>query len=425
MAEKNKQENSIKNVSQCKKEIELEIPKKDVENEFQNILSRFSTRAKIHGFRPGKAPKDIVKRMFLPDIEKTLIDSLVPKYLTEKLKELKFNPINIPVIRDLYFKEGEPLRFKAYFEVLPDFDLPDYKKINVKKKDVLVSEKEVDQSLHELQERSAEYIPAEGRGVVDGDFVLVEIRGRDIKSKKFLPTERVLVQAGHVDNEKLLNENLRDLNVGEEKKFVLTYDKNHKNKSLAGKEIEYNIKVVSIKNKKIPQLDDDFAKGLGEYKNINDLKKKVKQEILISKENAAKKEIAEEVIEKIAGKINIELPETLVEKENLSLLQQRLSQLPRQELSEKNIENLKDESKKKAEKNLKNHLILRKIAEVEDINVSKEEEDQELKALAKANNISLAEVTDSLKREGRREEFRNNILLKKTVDFLVKQSIIE
>jgi trigger factor len=416
---------TLKTISQCKRELELEIPKDEVEKEFQKILNQFSARAKIQGFRQGKAPKDMIKRMFFSEIRKSLLDSLIPKALEAEFKALNLNPVSTPVIKDLNFKESHPLLLTVYFEVLPDFKVSGYKKINVRKKKLQVTEKEVDQSLEELQQRAAEYVPIEGRGVVDGDYVLAEIKGKELKSKKFLPTEKVLILAGHPENEKILNENLKELKVNEESHFVLSYAADHKNKNLAGKSIEYNLKVVSIKEKKLPPLNDDFAKGLGEYKDLTDLKEKIKKEILVSKDESAKREIAEQIIAKISDKIDVELPETLVEEENISLIRQRLAQIPRQDLNKEKIEAMKKEGRKQAEKNLKNHLILSKIAEMEDFDVSKEEEDQELKAIAKANNVPLAEIIDNLNKEGRREELRNTILGKKTVDFLVKQAIIE
>jgi trigger factor len=416
---------NLKTISQCKRELELEISKEEVQEEFNKILNQFSTRAKVQGFRPGKAPKDMIKRMFFSEIRKSLLDSLIPKALGAELKSLNLKPISTPVIKDINFQEGESLFLTVYFEVLPDFKIHDYKKIGVAKKQVSITKEEVEQSLKDLQQKAAEYIPIESRGVADGDYVLVEIKGKDLKSNKFLPTEKVLILAGHPDNEKLLNESLMGLKVNEERKFVLSYDPKHQNKKLAGKKIEYDMRIFSIKEKKIPPLNDDFAKGLGEYKDLKELKDKIKEEILISKDESAKTEIAEQIIEKISDKIDIELPETLVEEENISLLRRQLAQVPPQELNKERIEALKTEGKRQAEKTLKNHLILRKIAEMEGFDISEEEEDHELKAIAKANNVPLVRVIENLNREGRREELRNNILLKKTVDFLVKHAIIE
>ncbi len=429
MVEKNLTEKTIKStlktISQCKRELELEIPKEEVDQEFQRILSQFTARAKIQGFRPGKAPKDMVKRMFFSDIRQSLLDSLIPRALGKELRDLNLNPVSTPVIEDLKLEEGHPLFLRTSFEILPEFEIPDYKKISVTKNEVSVTEEDVDHSLQELQQRAAEYVPIEGRGVVDGDYALAEIKGKDLKSNKLLPTEKVLILAGHPENEKLLNDNLKGLKVNEERQFVISYDAKHQNNKLAGRSIEYRLKLVSIKEKRLPLLNDDFAKGLGEYKDLADLKEKIKKEILASKDESSKREMAEQIIAKVSDKIDIELPDTLVEEENVSLLRQRLAQIPRQELNKDKIEALKKEGRKQAEKNLKNHLVLRKIAETEGFDVSEDEEDEEVKAIAKANQVPLAQVIDNLNKEGRREELRNAILLKKTVDFLVKKAIIE
>lgn len=417
---------SVKTISQSKREIEVEVPKEEVEKELQRIVTQYSTKAKISGFRPGKAPKDLVKRMFLPEIKKSLIDSLVPRVLDEELKNHSLTPVDLPVIQDLHFeKEDEPLRFKASFQIWPEFKLPDYKRVKVKRRMATVTDEEVNQSLEELQKSSAEYVPVKGRGVVDGDYIAAELKGRNVKSKKYLPTERVVILAGHPDNEKKLNENIIGLKEGEHCTFILSYEREHRNKKLAGREIEYEIKVESIKEKNLPEINDDFAKTLGEYESLEDLRKKLKEQILASKEHAGKDEMAEKIVENIAEKVSVELPESLLERESLSILKRCIGEIPRQEITKEKVEALKSEAKKQAEKNLRNHMILTKIAEVEGFEVSEEDEEQEMKAIAKANNIPLARVVDSINTQGKREELRGSVLMKKTVDFLVKQAIIE
>ena len=416
----------IKILSDCKREIELEIETEEVTKELERIVAQFSTRTKIPGFRPGKAPRDLIKRRFFPEIKESLINSLVPKALNSEFKAQNLNPVGMPIINDLHFKEGEPLRIKAQFEILPVFTLPEYKKIKVKKKKISVSDQEINQSLEELQSRSAEYIPIEGRGVADGDFVVVELKGRDTKTNKSQPTEKVVVLAGHPENEKTLNQNLIGLKPGEESNFILTYDKNHQNPKLAAKKIEYNLKVISIKEKKLPEIDNEFAKDHGEFESLKDLKREIRNEIKDSKDRAAKMEMAEEIIKKIYDNLNICLPETLIEQEYVAILKRHIAaQSQQQGLVKEHLEKLKNEAKTKAEQNIKNHLILKKIAEEENIDVSEDEIDEELKAIAKANNVPLAQVVESINKEGKREDLRTNLLFKKTVDFLVENAIIE
>jgi len=417
--------NNVKILSGCKREIELIIEADEVKEEFEKIVAQFSSRAKIPGFRPGKAPVNIIKQRYYADIKESLVNELVPKVLSTELKAQNLNPVGMPVVSDLHFIEGQPLSFKAQFEVWPEFELPEYKKIKVKKKNISVTDKEINQSLEELRFRSAQYVPAEGRGVHDGDYVVIELKGNDLKIKKMLPTEKRLMLAGHPDNEEILNNKLIGMNPGEVRNFTIDYDKNHQNKRIAGKKIEYNLKVISIKEKKLSEINDEFAKELGEYESLKELKEKIKKELISSKEKASKGEMAYEIMKKISEKLSIEVPETLVEQEYMAILKRLLSSRPQEDLKKEDLEQLKAEGKEKAEQNLNNHLILKKIAEKENLDVSDEEVHEELKEIAKANNLPLAKVIDSFNREGKREELRNNLLLKKTVDFLVEHAIIE
>jgi trigger factor len=416
---------NIKILNECKREIELDIEADEVMKEFERILTEFSSRAKIPGFRPGKVPKDIIKQRFYPEIKQSLINALVPKALSGELKTHNLNPVVTPVVNDLHFKEGQPLHLKAQFEVWPEFRLPEYKKIKVKSKKVSVTDEEINQSLEELRLRSAQYVPVEGRGVIEEDYAVVELKGKDLKTKKFLPQEKVVILAGHAENEEILNKKLIGSMAGEEKSFTIDHDKNHQNKKLAGKKIEYNLKVISIKEKKLHALDDEFAKELGEFTSLKDLKEKIKKEIISSKEKSTRQDMAEEIIKKISDKLSIGLPEMLVEQEYMAIMKRLLSSRAQQNIKKEDLEKLKNEGKVKAEQNLKNHLILKKIAEKESLKVSDQELHDEFKEISKAHNLPLAQVIDSVNKEGKREELRSSILFKKTVDFLVENAIIE
>lgn len=416
---------NMKVLSGCKREIELDVDADEVMKEFNDIVARFSSRAKIPGFRPGKAPKDIIKKKFYPELKESLINSIVPKALNNEFRANNINPVGMPVVTDFHFKEGEPLHIKAQYEVWPEFALPDYKKIKVKQKKIAVTPEEIDRSLENLRERSAEYVPVEGRGVAEGDYVAVELNSKDVKTKRALPMEKGVIMAGHAENEKELNENLMGLKPGDERTFIIKHDKEHQNKRVAGKTIEYKMKVVSIKEKKLPQLDDEFAKDLGEFKSLKDLKEKIEKEIVSTKEKATQNEMAEEIIEKISEKLNIELPESILEQEQIAVMRRLLSARPQHNPNKEELDRLKTEGKQKAEKNLKSHLILLKIAEKEKIEISDQELQEEFRRIAKTNNLPLAKVVDSINKEGKREELRDSLVLKKTVDFLIEHAIIE
>jgi trigger factor len=416
---------NVKNISACKKEIQLEIPATEVMKEWDRVVAQYASRAKIKGFRPGKVPKDMIKRMYYPDIRETLINNLIPPALNKELNEKNITPVGQPVISDLHFKEDEPIRFKVTVESWPEIHLPEYTGIKVTKKRVSVTEKEIQESLEELREKSAQYIPSEERGVKDGDYVVAEIKGKNTKTKRSLPTEKVVILAGHQDNEGALNKNLTGLKPGERTHFTIQYKRDHENKKLAGQEIAYDLKIESVKEKKLPDINDDFAKDLGDYKNLADLKTKLKEQLSTSKKSAQRREMAEEIIGKISEQMSLELPESAIERESHALLNRQLSSLPQQNLSEEALDALREDMRKRAVKNIQNHLILTKIAEKEKLNVSEEEINEELKAIAKTHNVPLARVVESLKQEGQKEELKDNLLIRKTVDFLVKSAIIE
>jgi trigger factor len=365
----------------------------------------------------------MVKRLFYGEIKDAVIESLAPRALRESLRAERINPVGTPVIREVTFREGEPFRFKAIVEVLPEFELPPYKKIKIKKREVVVGEEDVGHSLEELRQKSAEYVPAADRGVADGDYVVAEWKGRDLKTKRFLPTEKVLVLAGHPDNEKMLNDNLSGLHPQETCRFVIAYPADHAQKKLAGRTIEYEVRVVSIKEKKVPELSDEWAKDLGEYENLTVLREKIRQELLKAKEENARSEMGDEIVGDLLGKLDIEIPETLLAEETRSLLSRWASSLPR-EIPAGQVEELKRKAREQALRNIKESLVLTKLAEREKLAVSDEEIEEEIKSMARKNSIPLAQLIENIHREGRREDLRNSLRLRKAVDFLLQNAVL-
>jgi trigger factor len=405
-----------------RRELDIEVPADEAAREFEKALDDYASRAKLDGFRRGHAPRDMVKRLFLSEIRESVIESLAPRVLRESLRAEDINPVSTPVIRDVRFKEGEPLSFKAVVEVIPEFDLPPYKKLKVKKPEVKVEDAEVDRALEDLRQKSAEYQPVESRGVADGDYVTIEWKGKDLKTKRFLPTEMILVLAGHPDNEKALNDHLIGVKPQETRRFVVTYPPDHRQKRLAGRDIEYELKVISIKEKKVPEMTDDWAKDLGEFDNLAGLSEKVRRELEKSKQDSARREMGEEIVRQLAEEISLELPESLVDAEAQSLLRSWAASL-RSDMPAPEVEELKQRARDQAGRSIKRGLILRKIAERERIAVTDEDVEAEIKEMAKRNNVPLAQLVAKINEEGRREDVRTALLTRKTIDFLLENAV--
>ena len=415
----------LKDVSDIKKEISIEIPADEAEKEYQRTLQGYAQRAKIKGFRPGKVPQDVVKRMYHEDIRESVINSLVPKAVNDELRSYNLNPAGTPVVTELDYEEGQSIKLKAEFEVWPEIELPDYTQVKVKRKKASISQKEVEESLADIQTRSAQYLPVEGRGVSDGDYVVAEIKGQDVKTKRYLPTEKAVVLVNHPDNEKALNDNLIGLKINEEARFSVDYEPGHKNKKLAGKTIDYVVKVISIKEKTLPDINDDFAKDLGEFDDLKSLKDRIKKELKENKQEINKRELADEVVRKIVERTKFDLPESVVEQETTAVIRRQMASAPQQDIKPEDLEAMREEAQETAVRTIKNHLILNKIAEKEKLSVSEKDFQEEMNRLAQVNNVPVAQVIESINREGRKDELMGNLLLRRTVDFLVDKAIIE
>jgi trigger factor len=405
-----------------RRELDIEVPTEEASREFEKVLDDYASRAKLDGFRRGKAPRDMVKRLFSEDLREAVIESLAPRVLRESLRAENINPVSTPVIQDVRFKNGEPFRFKAVVEIIPEFDVPPYKKLKVGQAAVQVDEADVDRYLEELRQKSAEYAPVEDRGVRDGDYALIEWKGKDLKTKRFLPTEKILVLAGHPDNEKNLNESLLGLKPQETRRFTVAYPPDHRQKKLAGREIEYEIKVISIKEKKVPELTDEWAKDLGEFDSLVGLRAKVRGELEKAKEEAARRERGEEAIRSLAEQVTLDLPESLVASETQSILRSWAESL-RGGLAAPQIEELKLRAKEQAARNIKRSLILQKIADRERLSVSDEDVEEEIREMAKRNGVPVAQLVARLNEEGRREDIRMALLTRKTIDFLLENAV--
>ena len=412
-------------LSPSRREIELEIPDEEVRQEYEKVLGEYVAKAKLDGFRRGRAPRDRVKALFDHDIRHDVYDALIPRVLEEELRGLRLDPVNVPALRDLKHEDGQPLRCTAAFEVLPEFDLPDLREIRVAKKTAGVGDADVDRTLEDIRARAAEFVPVGGRGAADGDYAVVEMQGRDRKTRRLLPVEKAVVLVGHADNEPALNERVLGMTPGEERAFEVAYPKDHANRRVAGKEIDYRLKLAELKEKKLPGLDDDFAKSLGLDGGLAVLRDKVRAELLEGREREVRSETASEALAAIAGRISLELPESVVEHESLAVLRRMLSAQRDRRISAEALEALKTEARRLAVDRLRNHLIVEKIARKEGFGVSEEEVQAEVRSLAEANRVPEAALGEMIRKdEHRREELVESLLFRKTVDFLVRSAII-
>ena len=416
---------TVKDLSATRKQIEAELTAAEAAKEYETVLDAVAERAKLRGFRQGHAPRELVKQMFGHEVEHDVIDRLVPRVLDEILESDRLHAVGVPSVKNVHFEEGGPLTFTAVIETWPDFELPVYKRLKLRKREILVAPEDIDRSIEELRRKNADFVPVEGRGVADGDYVTVELQGRDLKTKRLMPAERVVVLAGREGNDPAVDQNILGLNVQEEKTYTATFSADHGNRKHAGKTVEYRLKVLSIKEMKYPEVNDDFAKHLGELENLAGLKDKIRQELDAGRARSARRETSEEAVQAVIDQAAIEVPASVLEEETESVLKNYASQLGPRGLNREAAEALHAQARAQAERNLKRHLVIQRIAQVENLTVSEEEIDREIESVALANNVPLARVMESFREEGRRDGLKATLQSRKVVDFLVGQAIIE
>jgi len=424
--EQNLADERLKVISPVVRELQIDIPPEEVKKEYEKVVSNYVSKARLPGFRQGHAPREMVARMFAAEIKDALIDNLVPEYLKRELEARSVVPVNVPTVKSLDFDLDKGIKFQVSFEVWPAIELPaNYLDNKVKQEEVKVEETEVEEVLKRLLENAAEYLPVNDRPVAPDDYVVIEIQGKDIETKKFMPAEKVVVLAGHPENEPQLNQALLGMRQGEEKTFEVSYSSDYPQKKFAGKNIEYHIKVIEIKEKKLPDLNDEFARSIDQVEGLEELRQKIHQDLRQHRQQEAADRALNEFLEKLAAEINLTLPESLIKEEAEAIIQRQFREDDWNKMAGELRQQVEEQARKQAEKNLKNHLLLRKIIEKEGLQVSEQEYEEDIKKIAEQRNIPLSQLKSALAQEEREEEWKFNLLLQKGIDFLKDQIIIK
>jgi trigger factor len=415
----------VKDLDSVRREVEVEWGAAETAKEYDEVLSAYARKVKLKGFRQGAAPREMVKKMYAHEVEHDLVDRLVPRLLEEALSGRRIPVAGVPAVEDVRFEEGQGLRFKAVVEVWPEFDLPPYTKLKLRQPEVSVTEEDVARSIEELRRKNADYVPVEGRGAGAGDYAVVELQGRDTKTKRLLPAEKAVILVGREGNDPQVEAHLQGLRPSEERAFVATYPDDHPVRKRAGKTIEFFLKLVSLKEMKFPEVNDDFAKHLGEFESLAGLKDKIRQELADARTKAARRTLSEQAIQAVVDRASIDLPPNVLEEETEAVLRSFAAQIGKRALTREAAEEIKVGAQAQARKNLNQHLVIRKIARAEGLAVTEEDVDQEIRAIAQASQVPLARAMETFREEDRKDNLKASLLARKVVDFLVSQAIME
>jgi trigger factor len=417
----------------CKREIELEIPAENVQKATEKVARDIARVARVPGFRPGKAPVALVRRRFAEDIQGEVLQSLVPEYLEKALDEKKLVPVTRPEVNKVEFKDGEPLKFRAVFEVLPEFELGDYKNVSVQVDDVEIGDAQVDKAIEEMRERSAVYVPVEGRAAQKDDSVSIKLMGTPAGGGEPVQAENILVHLGAEETLASFTDNLTGANVGETKAFQVVYPEDYPDPKLAGKTYDYTVDVLGIKEKKLPELTDDFAKETaGENSGIttlDELRKKLRENMEAAKEQQQKSQAQERILDELVKKHEFPVPEALVESQMDTRLDRAVRSLAAQGVDPRAVNvdwvALRRRQHDRAVADVKAELLLDRIASAENIESTDEDVDKEIEAMAERSGEAATSLRARLTKQNALDRIKSKLRSDKTLDLLYRTSRIE
>ena len=417
----------------CKRELELEIPAENVKKATEKISRDLARVARIPGFRPGKAPITLIQRRFADEIKGEVLDSLLPEVLSQSLQEKKMIPVNQPSVDQVNFTEEGPVKFRATFEVLPEFELADYKGLEIDVDKLEVGDAEVDKAIEEIRERAATFAPVEGRVIQDGDFAQLKLIGTPEGGGEPVRAESVLCHIGAEETLESFTENLRGANVGDTKTFPAKYPDDYPDPKLSGKTYDYTVEVLGIKEKKLPELNDEFAKDVAgekaEFKTLDEMRAKVREQLDAAREAKQGEQAREKILEVLIKKHDFPVPESLIEGQMDARLERVVRTLATQGVDPRAVNvdwvSLRSRQKQRATDDVKAEILLDRIATAENIDATDDEVEKQLEAMAAASGESATSLRARLTKQGALDRMKSKLRSDKTIEWLYRNSRIE
>jgi len=421
----------------CVREITVEVPAEVVTRETEAILQKYQKLARLPGFRKGKVPVTVLRQRFAEEIRSDVVEQLVPRFFRQEVEKQDLLPVSQPQVTDLHLQDGDPLRFKAKFEVLPPIEVSGYQELRAEKPDVAVSDAEVEAELNSLREQRATYTEIKGTTLGDGDFAEASFTGTPkgeapasgakAEATKPINVDDVLVEIGGSNTVRDFSDNLRGAAAGDERSFDVSYPTDFNDARLAGKTVVYAVKVKAIKQKNLPELNDEFAKALGEFDSVEALRARIRESMEHEKKHRAEHDAKEKLMDELVRRNEFPVPEALVERQVDLRLERGLRALAAQglraeDMKKMDLERLRAGQRDAALKEVKSSLILEKIADAEKLEVSDAEIDKEIEALATQMKQTPEAIRTRLTRDGALDRIRGRIRNEKALEFLYSRS---
>ena len=413
--------------------IQVEAPAEEVDKAFQKVTKRYSKLARIPGFRAGKVPPSLIKSRFAREVRQEVLEALVSDKFRQALESQNLRPVSQPQVSEMFLVEGQPLKFTATFEVLPEFDVTGYDSVHIQRPDVTLTDEEFQDELNNVLDHHAIVEPVEeDRAIVDGDSVEIGFKGRvqdlaqtvgeerlEKDESKEITGEDVLIEIGGRNTLPAFNEALRGAKVGQELTFEASYPSEFGDARLAGKTVAYDVTVKAIKKKTFPERDEEFAKQLGPYENWQDFETKLRERVADRKKEMLETQTRNNLLDQIIARYKFPVPETFVQQQIDARLERGLRALAQQGMSadamrQLDFSRLREAQREQAVHEVEASLVLDRIAEHEGVIVSEEEMERELLMLSIQSREPMDALRKRLAEDGALDRIREQMRREKT-----------
>ena len=425
---------TVEDVAPCKKRLKIEVPANRVKQAYDRVADDFQKEARIPGFRPGHAPRTVVVKKFHKDIESEAQRTLVPEAYQEAIAEKKLRVVSQPEIEDLKYQAGLSLSFSTVVELVPEFKMPEYKGLTIKKQDTTVTDEDVDKTLKTLADQRATFEDGPDRPLAMDDFAVISYTGK-LEDKPLTEVVPDAKNLGHNPNFWLwmrtdgflpkFAEQCVGLKKGETRTVDVEFAADFPQAALAGKKVQYEVELKEIKIKNAPELDDAFAQEIAKM-SLADLKTRVRENMEQEKKNAADQAARAEIVHKLISSVEFELPPTAVEEETHATVYDIVSENQSRGVPANILEDKKDEifsnATKAAKESVKFKFIAAQIAENEKLDVTNEQLAQHVAFLAQREGITMDKMVDRIRKNNAFGIIRQQLLRQSVLDFLLKEA---
>lgn len=421
---------NVEDLSPVKKLLRIEIPEEKVTKEINDAYSDLKKTAKVKGFRPGKAPRSVLERLYKKDVFADVSSKLIQDSFTDAIKETQLQIIGSPHIDPPDLEEKSAYKYEATVEINPQLGNIDAEGLVLKKNMYKIDEGDVEKQVQMIRRNLAEYPKIETeRPVQEGDVVIVDYEGfKDQKPfEETQRTENFMMKIGDGRISKELDEQLVGANIGETKDIQVRFPEDYKNQNLANQTIDFKVFIREIREEKLPPVDDDLAKKLGQFETLEELKSTIRNNLSHGYEKRIQQELTEQILSALLERQDFEVPDAMVEMELEGIVADVEREFTYNNLSMDDLgitrESLNEKYRSLAVKQVKRHLILNKLIEQEDLQLTDEEIDEKIDEMA----ASVRQDANSLKEYYRVKPqefdyFKHAMLEKKIIELIISKS---